>query len=144
MDGKFYKPTVMRPTVMKPTAMKQLLAIAAVWVLSTLIIATGFTPVGQAAELGESQTQLLIKPDATYLFEIHCAGCHAQGGNIVRRGKTLKLKALQQNGMNSAEAITQIVVQGKGNMSAYRDRLTPDEIQAVTTYVLERANQGWK
>ena len=129
------------------TAIKRLLAIAVAGLLS-LIVTMSVVPVGLAAELSESQAEhqaeQLIKPDAAYLFEIHCAGCHAQGGNIARRGKTLRLKALQRNGMNSVEAITQIVAQGKGNMSAYQDQLTPDEIQAVGAYVLERANQGWK
>jgi cytochrome c6 len=29
-------------------------------------------------------------------------------------------------------------------MSAYGDRLTPEQIQDVAAYVLEQANQGWK
>jgi cytochrome c6 len=87
-----------------------------------------------------------VSPAATgaKLFEVHCAGCHLNGGNIVRRGKTLKLKALQKNQMDSLAAIVEIVTQGKGNMSAYRDRLTADEIDAVATYVLEQAEAGWR
>ena len=30
------------------------------------------------------------------LFQQHCAACHRNGGNIIRRGKTLKLKALER------------------------------------------------
>lgn len=77
------------------------------------------------------------------LFEIHCAGCHLNGGNIIRRGKTLKLKALERSHMDSSEAIAQIITNGKANMSAYGDRLTSEQIQAVATYVLEQAKQGW-
>lgn len=77
------------------------------------------------------------------IFAIHCAGCHINGGNIIRRGKTLKLKALQKYGMDSIAAITEIVTNGKANMSAYRDRLTPAEIQTVATYVLQQAETGW-
>jgi cytochrome c6 len=29
-------------------------------------------------------------------------------------------------------------------MSAYQDRLTPQEIQEVATYVLEQAQTGWR
>ena len=32
---------------------------------------------------------------APELFETHCSGCHLKGGNIIRRGKNLKLKTLQ-------------------------------------------------
>ena len=130
--------------------MKRLIIIAAVWLFSALVMASLLTPVGLAAGLDQGQTKQAVQtaksinPDGARLFELQCAGCHAQGGNIVRRGKTLKLKALQQYGMSTPEAISQIVAQGKGNMSAYQDRLNPAEIQAVTDYVLERANQGWK
>lgn len=83
-------------------------------------------------------------PDAAAIFELHCAGCHIKGGNIVRRGKTLQLPALQRNGVDTVEAIATLVAQGKGNMSAYQDRLTPEQIQAVSAYVLEQAQKHWK
>jgi cytochrome c6 len=78
------------------------------------------------------------------VFQTHCEGCHVNGGNIIRRGKTLKLNALQRNGMDSLEAIAQIVTNGKNNMSAFRDRLTDEQIQDVAAYVLDRAETGWK
>jgi cytochrome c6 len=78
------------------------------------------------------------------LFDIHCAGCHENGGNIVRRGKTLKKKALHKYGMDSLEAISAIVTNGKGNMSAYKDRLTTEQIQDVAAYVLEQAEKDWR
>jgi len=83
-------------------------------------------------------------PEGAKLFEVHCAGCHVNGGNIVRRGKNLKLKTLEKNGYGTVEAIAEIVTNGKANMSAYRDRLTPEQIEIVSAYVLERANQAWK
>ena len=78
------------------------------------------------------------------LFEVQCAGCHANGGNIVRRGKTLKLKALQKNGYATEAAIAEIVTNGKNNMSAYNDRLSQAQIQDVSAYILDRAKKGWK
>ena len=83
-------------------------------------------------------------PAGAKVFEVHCAGCHLNGGNIVRRGKNLKLKTLQKNHMDSITAVTEIVTNGKNNMSAYRDRLTDPQIQAVATYVLEQAEYNWK
>lgn len=78
------------------------------------------------------------------IFEAQCAGCHAGGGNIVRRGKTLKKKALENNHVGTLEAISSLVTNGKNNMSAYKDRLTEAEIQAVSAYVLEQAEKNWK
>jgi cytochrome c6 len=56
-------------------------------------------------------------PDGAKIFNVQCAGCHVNGGNIVRRGKNMKQKALKKYGMNSLEAIANIVTNGKGNMS---------------------------
>ncbi|MCY7408267.1 MAG: c-type cytochrome [Alkalinema sp. CAN_BIN05] len=78
------------------------------------------------------------------LFEAQCAGCHAGGGNIIRWGKNLKLTTLQKNNLDTQDAIVNLVTVGKGNMSAYRDRLTTEEIQTVSAYVLAQAAQNWK
>lgn len=78
------------------------------------------------------------------IFQAQCAGCHPNGGNIIRRGKNLKLRALHRNKVDSIEAITDLVTNGKNNMSAYRDRLTPTEIENVSAYVLERAKNNWR
>jgi cytochrome c6 len=78
------------------------------------------------------------------IFEVNCAGCHINGGNIIRRGKNLKKKALKNNKMDSIDAIANIVANGKNNMSAYKDRLSEQEIQAVAIYVLEQAENNWR
>lgn len=77
------------------------------------------------------------------VFEVHCIGCHLNGGNIIRGGKNLKQKALERNGYATLGAIAQIVTNGKANMSAYKDRLTPAEIEDVAAYVLQQAEQNW-
>ncbi|HEY9838519.1 MAG TPA: c-type cytochrome [Vampirovibrionales bacterium] len=82
--------------------------------------------------------------DGAQLFTVHCAGCHANGGNIIRRGKTLQLKALAKNHRDTQEAIAQLIIQGKNPMPAYNNRLTVPEIEAVAAYVLEQAELGWK
>ena len=78
------------------------------------------------------------------IFEVHCAGCHLNGGNIVRRGKNLKQKALKKYGMDSIDAIANIVTNGKNNMSAYKDRLNEQQILDVSAYVLEQAQKDWR
>ncbi len=78
------------------------------------------------------------------IFQVQCAGCHINGGNIVRRGKTLKQTALQKNGVDTLAAIAALVRNGKGNMSAYGERLTAEEIEQVSAYVLARAAQNWQ
>ena len=78
------------------------------------------------------------------IFETNCAGCHPHGGNIIRRGKNLSLRALHRNKLDSLEAIAVLVTDGKNNMPAYQDRLTEKEIKELSSYVLEKAKTGWK
>jgi cytochrome c6 len=89
----------------------------------------------------------LASPSASpeaQLFEIHCAGCHPHGGNIIRRGKSLQTKALQRNGYTDIPTIASLIRQGKGNMSAFADRLSVAETDALAAYVLTQAEQGWR
>lgn len=78
------------------------------------------------------------------IFQVNCAGCHARGGNIVRRRKNLKLKTLHKRKLDTEEAIASLVSNGKGIMSAYGDKLTAEEIKSVSAYVLQRASENWK
>jgi cytochrome c6 len=78
------------------------------------------------------------------VFNITCAGCHINGGNIVRRGKNLQLKTLEKNNLDTEEAIINLVTYGKNNMSAYQDKLTTEQIENVAAYVLEKAKNNWK
>jgi cytochrome c6 len=55
----------------------------------------------------------------------------------------LKLKALKRNGVDSLEDIAALVTNGKNVMSAYKDRLSQQQIQDVSAYVLEQAAKDW-
>lgn len=109
--------------------MKQILIVLLIAVLSIT-----FMPLAIAADTA---------PGAK-IFDIHCAGCHINGGNIIRRGKTLKQKALKKYGMDSEDAIANIVANGKNNMSAYKDRLSAQQIIDVSAYVLSQAQTDWR
>ena len=77
------------------------------------------------------------------LFGQHCAGCHVNGGNIIRRGKTLKLAALERQGLASADAIAAIAAQGVGQMGGYGAVLGEPGVEQVAAYVWEQAQAGW-
>lgn len=78
------------------------------------------------------------------VFKANCAGCHVNGGNIVRRGKNLKLKALHRHKVDTQDAVVSLVTNGKGIMSAYGDKLSPEQIADVSAYVLQRAEENWQ
>lgn len=81
---------------------------------------------------------------AASLFTSNCAGCHANGGNVIRRGKNLKQKALKRHGYDDVTKIGQIITNGRGIMAAYGDRLTNDEIGAIAQYVKTQSELGWQ
>ena len=86
---------------------------------------------------------LATGPDGAALFEAHCAGCHIHGGNIIRRGRTLKLKALEKQGITSPAAIATIANQGIGQMGGYGQVLGSGGAEQVGLYVWEQALAGW-
>lgn len=93
---------------------------------------------------GKPSTQPSGHPVAgARLFEQHCAGCHLHGGNIVRRGRTLKLKALERHGFANPEAIARIAADGSGRMGGYRNVLGEGGPEAVAQWVWEQALAGW-
>eukprot|EP00890_Picochlorum_soloecismus_P000053 jgi/Picsp_1/1048/NSC_04532-R1_cytochrome c6 len=89
-------------------------------------------------------------------FSATCAGCHAGGGNIVKREATLKLSDLSKYGFGSPEALFDIIYFGKGSMPGYGEKCQPrgqctfgkrlddDEIRNLATYVIENAKKEWK
>lgn len=77
------------------------------------------------------------------VFAANCASCHIGGKNVVNAAKTLKKEALAQYAMNSSEAIVTQVTNGKGAMPKFKGRLTDDQIQSVTAYVLAQSEKGW-
>lgn len=101
--------------------------------LTLLLLSLAFNFNAGAAELD----------DGAAIFHTNCAACHAGGGNIVRRGKNLKQRALKRNQMDSLEAIASLVENGKNAMPAYKERLSQQQTIAVSNYVLEQAEQGW-
>lgn len=77
------------------------------------------------------------------IFSANCAACHAGGKNVINGAKTLQKDALDKYEMNSLEAITYQVNNGKNAMPAFKGRLTDAQIDDVATYVLSQAENGW-
>jgi cytochrome c6 len=77
------------------------------------------------------------------IFNRSCVACHAGGGNLVIPEKTLRQQDLQRYQRNSVDAIATQVRHGKNIMPAFQGKLTDQQIQDVTAYVLQQARQGW-
>lgn len=77
------------------------------------------------------------------IFNANCAACHAGGNNAIITEKTLKKDVLATNSMNSVDAITTQVTNGKGAMPAFGGRLEAEDIENVANYVLSQSEKGW-
>ena len=77
------------------------------------------------------------------LFKHNCAGCHINGGNIIRRSKNLKISSLRRNGIDNPEAIANIAREGIGIMSGYEEKLGDNGDQIVANWVWEQAQKAW-
>ena len=77
------------------------------------------------------------------LFRNHCAGCHINGGNIIRRSKNLKISILKRNGINDPEAIAKIARKGIGIMDGYEIQLGENGDKIVANWIWEQAQKAW-
>nr|YP_009244536.1 cytochrome c553 [Agarophyton chilense]AMK96778.1 cytochrome c553 [Agarophyton chilense]ASP44673.1 cytochrome c553 [Agarophyton chilense]UAD84292.1 cytochrome c553 [Agarophyton chilense] len=77
------------------------------------------------------------------IFSANCSACHANGNNAIMPDKTLKSDVLSENSMNSIDAITNQVKNGKNAMPAFGARLTDEDIDNVANYVLNKSENGW-
>ncbi len=115
--------------------------------VALLILTLGFVEIAtnsQIAIADTATTPATATATAAEVFSANCAGCHINGGNIIRRGKNLKQKALKKYGMDSIANISNLVTNGKGIMPAYKDRLSEQQIIDVSAYVLSQAETDWK
>ncbi len=72
------------------------------------------------------------------VYKAKCVTCHGQDGS----GNTPVGKSLQVADLRSAEIqkksdaeLSQTIAEGKGNMPAFKDSITEDQIRAVVMYV---------
>ena len=72
------------------------------------------------------------------LFEYHCSTCHGVDGKGTKRGHELKAPNLDDAKWQSSkkdEEIVNSITNGKNKMPRWSDKLKPEEIQALASYV---------
>ncbi len=93
-------------------------------------------------ESGAMASELMGNQGAS-LFAEHCVGCHLNGGNVIRRGKTLRLAALRRAGLEGPEAVSRVAAVGQGQMGGYGEVLGPGGPEAVGAWVWQQALADW-
>lgn len=103
-------------------------ALALATVLSLALVFFGAT--SATAQSAEDSIEQLEAGQAVY--EGSCAGCHSVDGSGSDRGRPLTGIASQEPDRSIHFAS---IKDGKGNMPAFGERLSDDEIDAATSYV---------
>merc|ERR1719291_17082 len=77
------------------------------------------------------------------IFGANCAACHAGGNNSVVAEKKIKKEAIEKylTGGYNVEAIKTQVTNGKNNMPAFGEKLGPDDIEDVASWVYDHATK---
>ena len=70
------------------------------------------------------------------LFQNNCSLCHLNGTNIIIPEKNLKEETLIANGMKNKNSLSYLILNGKNGMPAFGGRLTENEIEAISNYLL--------
>ena len=116
------------------------------WVVMLLALALGWWILSPRPALGADLTPAPLattQPSGAVLFSQHCAGCHVNGGNVIRRGKTLRLAALRRAGLESAEDVARVASVGQGQMGGYGEVLGPGGPEVVGDWVWRQALADW-
>ena len=100
---------------------------------------SSFLPVTHFSSKGYS----LDESSGENLFNINCSGCHVNGGNIIRRSKTLRIKDLHRNGLDNPEAIAEIARNGIGIMTGYNEFLSEGKDIVVANWIWEKSQNAW-
>lgn len=86
------------------------------------------------ALLAVSLAAPILADDAAALFAKRCASCHGKDGKGTPVGQKMGAKDLAAVSGSEAD-IAATIANGKGKMSAYKDKLSDAEIKALAKYV---------
>ncbi len=132
-------PQPQRPQALPLAALRRW-GLALVLGIALLVVLWPLPAWGLGAEPNSAQE---VEGAGARLFANHCAACHINGGNIIRRSQTLKLKALERRGLASAESIAMVAANGLGQMGGYGEALGPGGAEVVGAWVWEQAQNAW-
>jgi cytochrome c6 len=91
-----------------------------VWILSLVLGWLVLSPRPALGAIAAPPDDVGLPPrSGAALFAQHCVGCHVNGGNVIRRGKTLRMAALRRAGLLSPEDVARVAAVGWGGMARF-------------------------
>ena len=107
---------------------------------------SAFNPLAFGAALGLLAAVVAGRPalaadleNGENVFSANCAACHSGGNNSVVAEKKLKKEALVTYGKYDVNAIIKQVTYGNGQMPAFGERLSSEDIEDAANWVYDHA-----
>jgi cytochrome c6 len=115
------------------------------WLVLLLALALGWWILWPRPALGAEALAPGGEPvTGATLFARHCVGCHVDGGNVIRRGKTLRLAALRRAGLEGPGDVARVAALGQGQMGGYGEVLGTGGAESVGEWVWQQALANWQ
>jgi mono/diheme cytochrome c family protein len=108
------------------------------------LVRTGGTLFLLVAILFLSSAPLLAQGDAASVFKTKCAICHGpDGSGNTTMGKQMKIPDLRSADVQKQTdaQLIEATTNGKGKMTAYKGKLTEDQIKQLVAFVRELAKK---
>jgi cytochrome c6 len=71
-------------------------------------------------------------------FKLHCAACHADGGNIIKADKTLSRQDREKHGIKTANDIVKLMRKPGEGMTTFDKKTVSDkEARAIANYIIK-------
>jgi len=98
----------------------------------TVLLAVTFLASVVAAATGKG------KIDGKAEFDLHCSGCHPNGGNVINPAKTLLKMNREANGVKSVKDIVRKMRKPGAGMKQYdRKELSDAKAKAIAEYIIK-------
>lgn len=99
-------------------------------------IATTLTATGLLAQLSGAKQENVA--EGAKIFKGSCSVCHGLRPNQTKNGPSLSAVLRLHPSAKSQERVRRIIAEGKGNMPAFQDRLSPNEISALIAFLKQQ------
>ena len=77
----------------------------------------------------------VLAAEAAQLYSAKCQACHGKDGKGTPVGKKMGAPDLADAKKDSDAEIVGVITNGKGKMSAFKDKLSAEEIQSLAKFV---------
>ncbi len=109
--------------------MKKILPVVGTVLLVVIALAGPTTVVGEEAAVSE---------ETVALYNKKCAMCHGKDGVAKKMAEgSANLNDPEWQGATSPDEVAEVITGGKGKMKGLEGKISPEEIKAVATYVLQ-------